>query len=265
MNDNIARSQLLLTRDLNIGRLSQLNAVKNDLARLNANTLSLAGRAYFLTARYLNIIATSLAIQINHQVDTTLADIKKLQDLPDDIQWEFRIAHTLGVIEGVNNAGALLSQILEKIQSAMYKAALLDLCSENHLALPVHQSGHPDELYAFAAEAEGRQLGLLKGIWQLSHHLCQAILADATSREETASWTIASISSNAGNYTAVKLLAQVNDTISSAFADNAASLAEKHDYSSNHKIARMKAAAIVSGLISTILQRNLPWTAINLN
>ncbi|GEM_PF-756183 len=265
MNENNALSQLMLVKDLNDHRRIQISALEKAINRLEKTCTDKKARAYFLTALFLTHMAEQLASSIGSEISVTVGEMKRMLELPDNEQWEYRIARTLGTVEGLNAVGSILSRIIEKTQTFLHNAALLEMTADKTLCLQAHVKGTPDHLHAIAEEANAN-CARFKNMWLMASQLTATLITESQKREENSAFTIASISSCACDSTMAFQLAGLNNVAGQAFDEETLAIAVKDKKKSEeYKTAQITASAVVSGLISALVQKNVPWLAVNLN
>jgi len=262
MNEKNALNQLELCAETCRFRREQFIALGVTLVRYDHSTLAKGAITFSNIALLLIKSANQLEDLMLGEIDKAKSNMKKMQDLPDEVQWEYRIAHTLGVAEAINKIGTLQNQLREHTQSALHKASLLALTANGKSALPAHCPGRADNLHAIEEEANARQNKRLKEICRLGLSLAEVFYKDAQDQESSQAITIASISANACNLTTASLLVALGN-----MATEHLNWLEgvKEENLEQWQTAQATAAGIIGGLITDLVQKHEPWLAISLN
>ncbi len=265
MNERIAHRQLFLVRVQNDHQRMHIREFKNVFAKAEIPADKKA-RIYFFIGLCLTDMANDLSTCIDTELDVAFRELKKMEELPDSEQWEYRIARSLGVAEGLNAVNALLGKIMAQRQTALHNAALLEMTDDKLLCLPVHSRGKQDYLHVIAEEADRSQRARLRAAWLLADRFAATFQKDAIRRDDNEALTIASICSCACDLVTagqlVSLSWRTGQMLRTGMNTPDLNGLQK---SNEYKTARMTAAAVVSGLISELVQKNLPWLTVNLN
>ncbi len=264
MNETNALNQLKLSETTSRLRREQFTELGVALVTYSASQKGSIKRAITFGNIALLLIQTAHQLEdlIVREIEQAKSNMQKMLELPDAEQWEYRIAHTLGMTEGLNKIGSLLNQMREQTQSALHKASMLALTADGKSALPAHQVGQADNLHAIEEEANARQNKRLREICRLGLTLAQAFAKDAQEHESSQPLTIASISSNACDLTTSALLVSLGN-LATEFLDSNVVVAD--EIKEQWQIAQATAAGIIGGLIAELVQKNEPWLAVSLN
>src|ERR1700679_3312737 len=138
MNEDNALSQLKLTREISQARQVQLAAIDQAVTRLDCAGSSKECRTFAALAVFLGYLATRLETLIVAEIRAALRALEAMKQLPDQAQWEYRIAHSLGVAEGLNRAGSMQAKIIEQAQASLHKASILLMVQKGNTDLPVN-------------------------------------------------------------------------------------------------------------------------------
>ncbi len=265
MNERIAHRQLHLVRIQNDHQQKQIREFANIFAEKEI-PVDKKARIYFFIGLCLTEMASDLAKSIDTEVDVAFRELKKMEELPDSEQWEYRIARSLGVAEGLNAITALFGKIMAQRQTALHNSALLEMSDDKLLCLPVHTNGQQDYLHVIAEEADRSQRARLRAAWLMAERFTATFRKDAIRRDDNDALTIASICSCACDLVTAGQLASLSWRNGQMLRTgmNTPDLGGQ-EKSNEYKTARMTAAAVVSGLISELVQKNLPWLMVNLN
>jgi hypothetical protein len=136
MNEENAFSLLQLTDQISRARQVQLTAIDQAVIRLNCAKSSGECRTAAGVAIFLAYLGTRVETLIRKEICAAYREIEKLQELPDQTQWDYRCAHTLGLSEGLNRAGAIQAKIIEQAQASLHKASILLMAQSEYNALP---------------------------------------------------------------------------------------------------------------------------------
>lgn len=264
MNESNALNQLKLCETTSRLRREQFTELAVALLAYSSSQQEPVKRAITFSNTAMLLIQTAHQLEdlIVREIDQAKSNMKKMQELPDAEQWEYRIAHTLGMTEGLNKIGSLLNQMREHTQSALHKASMLALTADGKSALPAHQPGQSDNLHAIEEEANTRQSKRLKEICRLGLTMAQAFAKDAQEHENSQPLTIASISSNSCDLTTSSLLVALGNLATEILSSN---VVVKDEIKEQWQTAQATAAGIIGGLIAELVQKNEPWLAVSLN
>ena len=262
MNDKNALAQRKLTETTSRLRREQFSALGFAIITLDLQGAAIGANTFSFISMLLIRAAEKLEDMILHEVSLAKSNMQKMRELPDDEQWEYRIAHTLGLVEALNKIGSLQNQIREQVQSALYKASLLTLKASGNSALPAHSVGLRDNLHAIEEEANARQNKRLTAICQLGLSLAEAFSKDAKEHESSQPLTIASVSSNACDLTSSSLLIALGNFATELLSNNDP---VGEEFKPQWQTAQATAAGIIGGLIAELVQKNEPWLALSLN
>jgi hypothetical protein len=264
MNESNALNQLKLCETTSRLRREQFTELGVALLAYSSSQQEPVKRAITFSNTAMLLIQTAHQLEdlIVREIDQAKSNMKKMQELPDAEQWEYRIAHTLGMTEGLNKIGSLLNQMREHTQSALHKASMLALTADGKSALPAHQPGQSDNLHAIEEEANTRQNKRLKEICRLGLTMAQAFAKDAQEHENSQPLTIASISSNSCDLTTSSLLVALGNLATEILSSN---VVVKDEIKEQWQTAQATAAGIIGGLIAELVQKNEPWLAVSLN
>ena len=262
MIENNALNQLKLSEATSRLRREQFTALGVTLIDLDRKGSSNAANMFYFLSMSLIKTAHRLEDLVLHEIGQAKSNMQKMQELPDNEQWEYRIAHTLGLVEALSKIGSVQNHIREHVQSALHKASLLTLSNNGNSALPAHSAGLIDSLHAVEEEANARQNKRLKEICRLGLSLAQVFSKDAQEHESSQPMTIASISSNACDLTTSSLLVALG-TLATDLLNSNESVGE--EFHQQWRTAQATAAGIIGGLIAELVQKNEPWLAISLN
>lgn len=264
MNETHALNQLKLSETTS--RLRREQFIELGVALLTYSSSQQGSNKRAITFSNIAMLLIQTAHQLEdlivREIEQAKSNMEKMLELPDAEQWEYRIAHTLGMTEGLNKIGSLLNQMREQTQSALHKASLLALTAEGKSALPAHQVGQADNLHVIEEEANARQNKRLREICRLGLTLAQAFAKDAQEHESSQPLTIASISSNACDLTTSALLVSLGNLATKFLNSN---LVVDDKIKEHWQIAQATAAGIIGGLIADLVQKNEPWLAVSLN
>lgn len=262
MNENNALNQLKLSEAASRLRREQFTALGVTIITLDLNGSAKGANTFSFLSMLLTKAADMLEDLVVHEIGLARNNMKKMQELPDDEQWEYRIAHTLGVVEALNKIASVQDHIREQVQSALHKASLLALSNNGNSALPAHSAGMSDNLRAFEEEANTRQNKRLKDICHLGLSLAQVFSKKAQEHENSQAVTIASISSNACDLTTSSLLVDLGN-FATELLNNNDPVGE--EFKEQWHTAQATAAGIIGGTIAELVQKNEPWLAFSLN
>ena len=264
MNETHALNQLKLSETTS--RLRREQFIELGVALLTYSSSQQGSNKRAITFSNIAMLLIQTAHQLEdlivREIEQAKSNMEKMLELPDAEQWEYRIAHTLGMTEGLNKIGSLLNQMREQTQSALHKASLLALTADGKSALPAHQVGQADKLHAIEEEANARQNKRLREICRLGLTLAQAFAKDAQEHESSQPLTIASISSNACDLTTSALLVSLGNFATEFLNSN---VVVDDEIKEQWQIAQATAAGIIGGLIAELVQKNEPWLAVSLN
>ena len=262
MNEKNVLYQLKLCEETSRQRREQFRIFEFFLVNYDHQSTVQEAVTYNSQAVLLIQAANQLEDLIGREIELAKGSMKKLQDLPDDEQWEYRFAYTLGVTEALNKMGTLQNQLREHTQSALHKASLLSLSANGKSALPTHSAGLDDDIHTFEDEASPKWKETMKEICRLGLSLAKVFYKDAHARESEQPLTIASICSNARDLTTSSLLVALGNIVTEL-------LSNKHPVKAETKeqwfTAQATAAGILAGLITEVVQKNRPLLAISWN
>jgi hypothetical protein len=264
MNETHALNQLKLSETTSRLRREQFIELGVALLTYSSSQQGSIKRAITFSNIAMLLIQTAHQLEdlIIGEIDRAKSNMQKMQELPDAEQWEYRIAHTLGMTEGLNKIGSLLNQIREQTQSALHKASMLALTADGKSALPAHQVGQADNLHAIEEEAYAKQTKRLREICRLGLTLAKAFAKDAQEHENSQPLTIASITSNACDLTTSSLLVSLGNLATEILSSN---VVVKDEIKEQSQTAQATASGIIGGLISELVQKHEPWLAVSLN
>lgn len=256
MNDQNALGQLQLAKETSACRQTQFGAVEQAILKLDCAASTAESKTLAAVAVFLISLARKVETQIGHEIDTAASEMARMRDLPDESQWEYRIAHTLGMIEGWNRTAAIQNQLLQKAQSALQRSALFMMQDTRFGSLPLHQQGAPDELYIIAEEASDREAKRSRELLKEALADCQHYHKVALDHYESDAMTIPSICTTALELASARLLLLLSTEARNAIVN---------EPNEQFALARTIAGGIVGSLIRALVQRNKPWLAVNLN
>lgn len=265
MKETNVLSQLALVESINKGRQSQIDAISVAVASFQPEANSRHSKIYSYLAVYLSFFSQWLEKEIAHGM-MQLGELKELPNYPGEGQVDYRLANSLGVLEGLNQLGILSSTLIGHSQSALTKASLFAMAKNNLADLPLFSTSLNDELY-LDLHASSRAL-------TEQHILCKSCLELATSyalqckhhdlEYEMAFAPICATACDKLVSESLKELAQIaNQPFSEQrmFDNDPAG----HICGVDVATARAMAAGIVSGMIASFIKTKLPWTMINSN
>ncbi|CAN5425425.1 hypothetical protein BH11CYA1_BH11CYA1_09520 [soil metagenome] len=262
MNEKNALNQLALSEETSRLRREQFQALGDTLVSYNHEPSVKAAVTFGNLAMLLISSSNQLEDLIIREIDQAKSNMQRMRDLPDDEQWEYRIAYTLGVTEALNKIGSLQNQLREHTQTALHKASLLALSANGKSALPAHKAGLADTIHAIEEEANTRQNKRMKDIGRLGLSIAQVFHKDALEHESAQPLTIASVCSTASDLTTSSLLVALGNIATELLNSK---LPVKDETKEQWFTAQATASGIIGGLITELVQKHEPWLAISLN
>ncbi|MBS1991793.1 MAG: hypothetical protein JSS83_14830 [Cyanobacteria bacterium SZAS LIN-3] len=214
---------------------------------------------------------------IDEDIRLALREIDKMKQLPDEAQWEYRSAYTLGVAEGLNRVATVQARIIEQAQSCLHKASIL-LMAARGTAMPAlnnpvdagktvsHFNSSREYVQAILQELDPQQGRRSATANRLALELSRAYLKRTRAALESTDLTMASTCLQALEFTEANILASL-----SAFALEAVEFGQFLDdpargaVTAEFKTARLMAAGIVSVCVTELLRQHAPWVTVNLN
>jgi hypothetical protein len=256
MNDQNALCQLQLAKEISACRQTQFGAVEQAILKLDCVNSNAESKTLAAVAVFLIVLGRKIEEEIGCEIDTAVSEMARMRDLPDESQWEYRIAHTLGMIEGWNRVGAVQNQLLHKAQAALQRSALFTMQDSRFQSLPLHQQGTPDELYIIAEEASAGEAKRSQELLNIATDASQNYHKVALDHYENDAVTIPSICTTAVELASARLLLALCTEAKTAIAN---------EPNEQFARARLIAGGIVGSLICAIVQKNKPWLSVNLN
>jgi hypothetical protein len=258
-------SHLTLVESINKGRQSQIDAISVAVASFQPEPNSRHSKLYSHIAVYLAFFAQWLEKEIGLGM-MQLGELKELPNYPGEGQIDFRLANSLGVIEGLNQLGIISSTLIGHSQSALTKASLFAMGRNKNADLPLFSSSCNDELYTdlhACSRAIAEQQILCKNGLQLAtsyalqceHHNLESEMAFAPICASACEQLVAAT---------LKRMAQIaNQPFSEQkMFDNDPA---RHISGGDIMTSRAMAAGIVAGVVTSHIKTKLPWTMINSN
>jgi hypothetical protein len=266
MNEKNILSQLQLTRVISQSRLTQLKAVEQAVIRLDCAGSSRDCRTISAVAIFLAYLGSRVEKYITSQIAMAFRAMEEMQKLPDQAQWEYRCAHTLGICEGLNRIGTIQAKIVEHAQASLQKAAVLLMVQGGKTDLPVTVKTHQDYIQSILQDLNPKQVKRLGAVNQQAVEFSRVFLRRSISAQSNAELTIATTCSAATDFISADILAVISNHASEAvlhgmYLDDPARGAKSEEYN----LARLIAAGVVSALVIDLIKQNAPWVSVNLN
>lgn len=265
MKESNLLSQLALVETINKGRQSQIDAISVAVFAFQPEPNSQPSRLYSNLAVYLSFFAQWIEKEIGHGM-MQLGELKNLPNYAGEGQVDFRLAHSLGVLEGLNQLGVLSSSLIGHAQSALSKASLFEMARNRNADLPLFSSTMKDELYTdlhASTRAVAEQQILCKD--SLERSTAYELQCEHDNFEcEMAFAPICASACEQLVSAALKRMAQLANQPFSAqkmFDNDPAG----HISGSEIVTARAMAAGIAAGVITSYIKTKLPWSMISSN
>jgi hypothetical protein len=261
MNETNALSQIELTANLNDCRKRQFSLLLEMANQQLLCHIAKPSRTFNRLAHFLIIAASHIEEQMTVEIVRARAEMKKMHELPDQIQWDYRIAHTMGVMAGITRACLIQNEILTYSQSLLQKAGLLAFAQDKSIELPVHDNDEKfyDYITNLHIEASTISKATLKVRYDWNVHCMMQWYNIAERQYNEQAAVVSSVSFNACYLTELTFWKNLfEDLLTPTVNATKAS----RDGSENDK---RKAATIISNLIGVYLDGDLPSMAFSLN
>jgi hypothetical protein len=266
MKEENALSQLQLTRAISLFRHSQLKAVDQAVVRLNCAGSTQECRTLAAVAIFLAYLGSRAEQQIAGDIGNAYRAMESMKQLPDQAQWEYRCAHTLGLCEGLNRIAVIQARIIEQAQACLHKASFLLMTEGGKTDLPAAGDLNRDYMETIFQDLNPKQGKRLGQVNELAVELSAGFLQKSMRDLNAPETSIASICKTAIDFTMADLMAALANYASEAvqfgeFLDDPARGARQQEY---HQ-ARLIAAGVVSALVIDVIRQHAPWVGFNLN
>jgi len=278
MNEENALSQLKLTEANSQARRLQLMALDEAVVRLDCQGSTAEVRTLAAIAIFLVYLGRRVEALVSEELRLAHRQIEAMQQLPDEAQWEYRCASTLGVAEGINRIASLQAKIIEQAQSSLHKASIMLMATGGKTALPATiKDGSESKTQSILSSNQQYLLSILQELNpkqdrrcavanKLAVNLSKAYLQKAVKAQNSTDISLSSICTTATEFVEANILASL-----SAFAMEAVEYGSYLDdpargaTGAEYNLARLISAGIVSVFVSDLIKVASPWVSINLN
>jgi len=278
MNEENALSQLKLTEANSQARRMQLMSLDEAVVRLDCKDSTSEVRTLVAIAIFLVYLGRRVEALVTEELRLARRQIDAMKELPDEAQWEYRCANTLGVMEGINRIASVQAKIVEQAQSSLHKASILLMATSISRALPSTTKGVEEEknqsilrssqqyLTTILQELNPKQDRRCAVANKLAVNLSKAYLQKAIRAQSSTDLSLSSICTSATEFVEANILASLSAFAMEAvefgsYLDDPASGAKGAEYN----LARLMSAGIVSVFVSDLIKVASPWVSINLN
>jgi hypothetical protein len=268
MNEQNAISQLQLTKEISQARQVQLAAIDQAVMRLNSAGSSKECRTIASVAIFLAFLGNRVETLISSEIRNAFRLMDELKQLPDEAQWEYRCAYTLGLAEGLNRIGTIQAKIIEQAQASLHKASILLMTEAGETFLPVtiKSDSKQDYMASIMQELNPKQGKSLGSANTMALTLSKAFLDRSVKAQDSTDLAIASIFTASRDFIMAEILALLcgygkEAVESGVYLDDPARGATASEY----HMARLIAAGIVSVMAVDLMKQDAPWLSINMN
>ena len=140
MNAENAEYQILLALQSSHYRSRELDSLRTGASAIVCTRSSKESRTLLAKAFYLILLAARFEKLLTGQCNQALQSLSRLVSLPDELQWEYRSAHSLGVACAVSRLGLLQDEIIGQARLALCDACALIMAQAPDLQLSIHDS-----------------------------------------------------------------------------------------------------------------------------
>lgn len=146
-------SQLSLVEAMSKGRQSQLDAISVAISAYRSDKNNRQSKIFTFVAVYMQFLAQWLEKEVARELMTIQSELKQLHTFPSEEQIDYRLAHVLGILEGLNTLGIVSHELISRSQSALHKATFLGLINAEIPGLKAYGDKKNDEIYLASQEA----------------------------------------------------------------------------------------------------------------
>jgi len=279
MNEENALSQLKLTEANSQARRLQLMALDEAVLRLDCQGSTAEVRTLAAIAIFLVYLGRRVEALVTEELRLAHREIEAMKQLPDEAQWEYRCASTLGVTEGINRIASVQAKIIEQAQSSLHKASIILMATSGNTALPATIKDDSDKsksqsilssnqlyLVTILQELNPKQDKRCAVANKMAVNLSKAYLQKAVKAQNSTDLSLSSICTSAIEFVEANILASLSAFAMEAvefgsYLDDPARGAKGPEYN----LARLISAGIVSVFVTDLIKVASPWVSVNLN
>jgi hypothetical protein len=277
MNAENAEYQILLALQSSHHRSRELDSLHTAIGALVCSRSSRESRTLRSRAYYLTLLAARLERLLCDRCNQALRGLSSLVTLPDELQWEYRSAHSLGVAQAISHLALLQDEIIGEVRQSLADVCALLMAQAPDLQLSIHandaKSGRLDPINAVLLALSPRLGRSMLDLIARAAAESKIVAAKAYRSNELpdSDRSIAAILSASANLTEAELLAEMvafclEATIGGAFNDEPSELPIGEKVGQNERIvARLFGAGFVAARVSALYQRQNPTLCVALN
>lgn len=267
MKEKNVFNQWKLVKAQRYWRQKQIDAITEAVNEFQPEGNSVEARIFGYAAIYLAFIAQFIEKVLDARLDVAEQQLNEIPTLVGDTPVDANLSRSLGVFDGANDTGLVVSELLVGAQRALNNATQLTLGQHSGLGLPLFSHDGGVDLYVACAEISKQ--GLTSGIASLKK--CLSITKTYASRaqavEEFLSPSISSYASAVSMVTSANAFLEtakmLNRPVTNAgvFENDPAHQVKTKEI----QVARIYAAGVASSIINTHLKNGELWNVQFLN